>query len=298
VFSNVLVGVDGKQGGRDAIALAKQLAARGAPITLAHAYGSDWAVGGRGEGIAIAYAREDSDRLLRTERGAATIDADLVSYPCCDPGRGLHELAERREADLLVVGSSRRAVLGRALMGDDTRAALNGAPCAIAIAPRGYTSVARQITRIGVGYEGSPESEHALATARELASRYGATITGLWVVSLQNVRDDAPIPADWPQATEVLVHRSLGELERLGGIEPRATYGGPREELSRFGDRVDLLVVGSRRYGPIHRVFHGTTSTYLIRHISCPLLVLPRCAETMTDDGPTFGAAGAASATH
>ena len=53
-------------------------------------------------------------------------------------GRGLHELVEEIHADLLVVGSSRRALLGRAGVGDDTRAALNGAPCAIAIAPAGY----------------------------------------------------------------------------------------------------------------------------------------------------------------
>jgi len=36
VFSNVLVGVDGRQGGRDAIALAKQLAAPDGQIALAH----------------------------------------------------------------------------------------------------------------------------------------------------------------------------------------------------------------------------------------------------------------------
>jgi nucleotide-binding universal stress UspA family protein len=47
----------------------------------------------------------------------------------------LHELAELTDADLLVIGSSRRGLLGRALIGGDTRAALNGASCAVAIAP-------------------------------------------------------------------------------------------------------------------------------------------------------------------
>jgi hypothetical protein len=36
------------------------------------------------------------------------------------------------------VGSSRHGVLGRVLMGDDARASLNGAPCAVAAAPLGY----------------------------------------------------------------------------------------------------------------------------------------------------------------
>jgi|ERR1019366_10823383 hypothetical protein len=39
MFANVVVGVDGRQGGRDAIALARQLAAPDAAITLAHVYG-------------------------------------------------------------------------------------------------------------------------------------------------------------------------------------------------------------------------------------------------------------------
>jgi hypothetical protein len=54
------------------------------------------------------------------------------------PGRGLHEEAERRNADLIVVGSSSRSLLGRVWVGDDARASLNGAPSAVAIAARSY----------------------------------------------------------------------------------------------------------------------------------------------------------------
>jgi nucleotide-binding universal stress UspA family protein len=39
MFDKVIVGVDGQQGGSDAIALAEQLAAPGASLTLAHVYG-------------------------------------------------------------------------------------------------------------------------------------------------------------------------------------------------------------------------------------------------------------------
>ena len=55
-------------------------------------------------------------------------------------------------------------------MGDDARAALNGAPCAIAIAPRGYSPPTGGLAVLGVGYDGSVDSEQ-LAVARELASR-------------------------------------------------------------------------------------------------------------------------------
>jgi nucleotide-binding universal stress UspA family protein len=278
MFRNILVGVDGRQGGRDAIALARQLGTPDAAITLAHVYGSDWVLAHAaaiGSDIELGVASE----LLLTEQRAAGIEAALVSSAQSPPARGLHELAEERDADLLVVGSSRHAILGRALVGDDTRAALNGAPCAIAIAPRGYTQMDHRVRTIGVGYDGSSETAAALATARELAGRYDAAVRATWVVSRQDVEDETPLPADWPQTTEVLVSRCQAQLDRLDGVEAEAIYGGPREELARLGGEVDLLIVGSRSYGPVHRMFLGTTSTYLTRHIGCPLLVLPRVAQ-------------------
>ncbi len=282
MFENILVGVDGRQGGRDAIALAKRLAAPHAAITLAHVYGSDWMTG-RAAALALPVAREEAHRMLTSERAEAGIDAELAAYQLDRPGRALHQASEHLHADLLVIGSTRHALLGRALMGDDARASLNGAPCAVAIAPRGYTQMDHDPATIGVGYDGSPEAEHALTTARELAARYGAAVKAMWVVSLQNVRDETPLPADWPEETEQLVSQCQAQLDRLEGIEARAVYGGPREELSRLGDDVDLLIVGSRSYGPIHRMFHGTTSTYLTRHLGCPLLALPRIAHAVTD---------------
>jgi len=91
------------------------------------------------------------------------------------------------------------------------------------------------------------------------------------------------IPADWPEAAERLVDERLNRLSELPGIEGDAVYGGPREELSRFSGEVDLLIVGSRGYGPLGRLLHGSISRYLVRHAACPLLVLAR--------GPVLAAA-------
>ena len=204
------------------------------------------------------------------------LDAELTIYGPRAVGRGLHELADERNADLLVVGSTRHALLGRVVMGDDCRAALNGAPCAIAIAPRGYLHVAHPIKRVGVGYDGTPESVNALSAARELAARTGANIKALWVVSLDDVQEERPIPADWPQERQQLLSECSERLHQLDDVEGVAVYGGPREELARLGKELDLLIVGSRGYGPRGHVFHGSVSNYLVSHADCPLLVLPR----------------------
>jgi nucleotide-binding universal stress UspA family protein len=55
-------------------------------------------------------------------------------------------------------------------------------------------------------------------------------------------------------------------------------YGLTGEELAAFGDQVDILVVGSRGYGPIRRLVLGSTAAHLERHARCSLLVLPRSA--------------------
>ena len=277
MFTSILVGVDGRQGGRDAIALGRRLASPGATITLANIYGSGWLLP-RGIEVTAALQRDESERMLVSQRSAAGVDAEVVCAWHSTPGRGLHELAQSRGSDLIVVGSSRRALLGRALIGDDTRASLNGAPCAIAVAPRGYTEAAHDFETIGVGYDGSPEGQAALAEARDIAGRRGSRIEVLWVVSLLDVREDSPIPADWPAAADELVGRCAEKLQLLEGVSADAVYGGPKEELSRLTDRVDLLIIGSRNYGPLHHVFHGTTSTYLTRHAGCPILQLPRGA--------------------
>ena len=280
MFQNILIGVDGRQGGRDAIALARQLAGPQARFTLAHihldAAGQPFF---RGMPEDLAEERERSLALLATERAAAGIEAELVCRGSVWAARGLHLLAEEQEADLLVVGSSRHALLGRVLIGDDARASLDGAPCAVAVAPRGYTQTAHRMIEFGVGYDGSPESERALAAARELAGRHEARLRVLSVVSLRSVEDEAPIPADWPETTDRLLDEWSARLSQLPGIEGEAVYGGPREELTRFSGEVDALVVGARGYGPRGHVLHGSVARYLVGHAACPLLVLTRGAE-------------------
>ena len=57
-------------------------------------------------------------------------------------------------------------------------------------------------------------------------------------------------------------------------------FGEVVDELSMVAERgVDLLVCGSRGYGPVRRVLLGTVSSALVRQASVPTLVVPR-AET------------------
>ena len=183
------------------------------------------------------------------------------------------------EADLLVVGSSRRGLFGRVLLADDTHAALNGAPCAIAVAPAGYAEQPGAIREVGVAYDGSPESEHALKVARTLGAEHGAKLSALEAVSLPGyalIGGGAPVG----DAINAMVDDARARIAALEGIEPHAVYGSPAEELAWYSASLDLLVVGSRGYGPLGRLIHGSTSQELARTARCPLLVLTRSART------------------
>ncbi len=224
MFGRVIVGVDGGPGGRDALALARVLAAEEGGITLAHVpVRVDW----------------------RESRTVA---------------RRLHRLADESGSDLIVVGSSRRGVWGRALLGDGACATLHDAPCAVAVAPRGYALDEPVMHRLGVGYDGSGESEHALAVGRGLARRLGAKLTAFRAV---------PVSAESSP-----VNGSSGQLPPIPGLDSEIAYGEAPVELAFFSDAVDLLVVGTRGLGPIGRMLHGSTAGQLARSAGCPLLVV------------------------
>jgi nucleotide-binding universal stress UspA family protein len=48
--------------------------------------------------------------------------------------------------------------------------------------------------------------------------------------------------------------------------------------LAERSRELDLLVVGSRGYGPVRQVLIGGVSAELMRRAACPVLIVPRSA--------------------
>jgi nucleotide-binding universal stress UspA family protein len=280
MFRHVIVGVDGGPAGRDAIALAKLLVAQDGELGLAHVYALTPYRGASGDYGPAQHA--ESMALLEEARDATGVDAELIDITASSVGRGLHYLSETREADLLVVGSSAQSLVGRVLVGDITRASLIGAPCAVAVAPLGHADAAGTIAKIGVGYDGTPDCKAALSLARELAAIHGASVSVLTVVEPSAVAGLLR-SADETEYEEELA-QARAALAKLEGVEGEVVLGWAGEELASFGERVDLLVVGSRGYGPIRRLMFGGVATHLASSAPCPLVVLPRL-----DDGAGGG---------
>lgn len=285
MFSNVVVGVDEHEGWHDALAFAGQLLSEDGVLTLAHIHVSRGVLSGHGGDYEAAYT-DRAAQLLERARTEADVPAAVRCQRAHSVGEGLHELADELGADLLVVGTSSRGRVGRVLKQDDTRAALNGASCAVAVVPEGFEHGAPVIENVGVAYDGSPESEVALATARTIADALGARLSGLEVVSIPIGQFMGPVAVGAATVQDIVNDARL-RVASVGGIEAHSVYGEPAEGLARYSGSVDLLVVGSRGYGPLGRLVHGSTSRDLARTSRCPLLVLPRGARRAAAPEPS-----------
>jgi nucleotide-binding universal stress UspA family protein len=272
MFSKVIVGVDGRAGGRDALALAKQLVSQDGKLAPAHVWFIDptaplWA----------PQAEQSTQRQRALQRLAAAdgLDADSSPLTIADRsvGEGLHELALAHGADLIVIGGCRRGLIGRAVIGDDARSVLEHSPCPVAVAPAEYSAHRAALRKIGVAYDGSPESQAALTVARRLAAGCGARLSALEVVQV-------PVYVRTPWDVEDAVDRAVEEarerIAALGGVEAHAACGSEVEELARYGASVDLLVIGARGFGRIGRMLHPSRSERLARTATWPVLVVPR----------------------
>jgi nucleotide-binding universal stress UspA family protein len=237
-----------------------------------------------------AKLRGDLEHALHAVRDELAPEAIVHIAADMSPAHALRRVAEAEHADLLVVGSRHRRRLQRIVESDHAMQVLHGAGCAVAVAPDPLPAHP-ELARIGVGIDGTPESEAALLMACALAERCGAS---LW---LHVVVDDRitgwgappamPLPADVYQEVigarvEAARHLLRHSLESCAGITANGdvVLGSPAGELALASEDLDLLVLGSRRWGPVKRLALGSTSDEVIRHTACPVLVPPRHAAT------------------
>src|SRR5581483_419966 len=117
--------------------------------------------------------RAGADAVLARAEGAS----ETRAISCGSPARGIHQLAEEVGADLIVAGSTHHGAVGKVIVGGVGEKLLQGSPCPVAIAPKGFASEpARPFETIAAAYDASPESEQALALATMLARGSGSSV--------------------------------------------------------------------------------------------------------------------------
>jgi nucleotide-binding universal stress UspA family protein len=199
------------------------------------------------------------------------------------PAGVMHRLADELGAAAVVVGSTHRGAVGRVLIGDVAAGLLHGAPCPVVVAPRDYD--AAELRRIGVAYDGSPESEEALAAAVGLATRTRGSLRSYTVLEPIDWSGAYAVPG-WvpsPQHDDALREHAQSVAERALESVPKGMlassevlHGRVVPTLAGVSHELDVLVCGSRGYGALRSVGAGGVSRGLAHEAACPLLFVPR----------------------
>ena len=133
-----------------------------------------------------------------------------------------------------------------------------------------------------VGFDGMAESYAALDEAARLASKFGGSLRVIAVATpVPGIGAAAAAQAGAEAAPDfqAQLNDAVAELPAELRALPVFERGDPVQKLLEDAEvGVDLLVLGSRGFGPVMRLLIGSVSSRVIREAPCPVLVVPRPA--------------------
>ena len=292
----IIVGFDGSEHARDALALGRALAvALETRLIVVNAYRPGewlWA-----PGTARPLNEDESKRVMNAAQAelSETDHYELRSVRSPSAAAALHDAAEYERAQIIVVGSSHRSTVGRVLIGTVIQEVLDASPCAVLVAPAGLAATAPPIrlAKIGVGFDDTPQAHDALAVARSLALRTGGRLHIVWAAHLAaKALPHAFVSFLEPNYFQEVREKVERRLEQAAApirdellVKTEIASGASTAALVQRSRDLDLLVLGSRGYGPLQRALLGSISRGVVNNAHCPVLVIPR-GITALDDGP------------
>jgi nucleotide-binding universal stress UspA family protein len=265
----------------------------GAPlvVTSIHSGGAvvDHLAGGE---LADRPATETQQLLERLEAELGDgIDLHVRRREATTPAAGLAHALVDENAGLVVLGSTGRGPVGRVLPGSTAERVIHGAPCPVAVVPRGYELPDGGIATVGAAFAPTREGRDALRAAALVAEAAGARLRVVMVLDPKLAQHQAPgllahqhrdqgPGEDAAGRIRLEAERTLDEaiasLPDVGDVQRDVLFQDPADGLAAASEHLDLLVMGSRAYGPLRAVMLGGVSRRVITRAACPVLVLPR----------------------
>jgi nucleotide-binding universal stress UspA family protein len=137
--------------------------------------------------------------------------------------------------------------------------------------------------RIAIAVDPREATATAVEQGAELASQLGAAVALIHVVdpSLGTVPEAGVPPADLLADFEESGEDYLASVrQRLPAdleVEPFLREGKPVDEILAVADewRADLIVVGLQHHSGLAQLLLPSTTEAVVRHSSCPVLVIP-----------------------
>ena len=193
------------------------------------------------------------------------------------PDRRLLDIAAETEADLLVLGATRRTALGAAMLGTTAGHVIRGACVPVLVARE---PLPERPLRVLLTTDLSPHAAftHARggALARALCAPGEAEMCSLFV--------EAPVVGELRVAREQAhLHAERALLDFLRAevpatsSAPRLRHGDPAFAIVREAQDwgADVLVLGTHGRRGVQRMFLGSVAETVLRHAPCATLVIP-----------------------
>ena len=217
----------------------------------------------------------------RARAGGLTVETTMKGG---HPAREILALADRAQADMLVIGTHGRGGVEHLLLGSVAEKIMRKASCPVLVVPPGAPGDSDALfSRILCPIDGSAASAHALTYALSLAQETDGHVTLLYVVE--------PVPAAGEfGALDVEEYRRAGEeharqvlrdavpddVRTWCRLDERVATGKPSERIldAATTERADVIVMGVRGRGAIDLLAFGSTTNEVIRRAGCPVLAV------------------------
>jgi nucleotide-binding universal stress UspA family protein len=228
------------------------------------------------------YLRAEEDRLraaLEVQAKEAGIEGEW-SQENGPPHRALSDLAERLEADLLVVGHRSDNRMTH-LLGSTADRVVRKAHCPVLVV-RGGLSVPPR--RVVAPVDLSPLSGEAFQRGLGILRAMGkGTLPEIEALFVLGVLQRQVAPQFTPEQVDRFAQEELDRFveltagEAAGRVRRRVRTGNTREEIEAelAESGADLVVLGTHGLGGFDRMVIGSVASDVVRHAPCSVLVVP-----------------------
>ena len=187
----------------------------------------------------------------------------------------MSDFLREHAVDLLVIGTTGRAGLGKVLLGSVAEEAIRESPCPVlAVGPKAPTQATMKLEKILYATDFSPVSLLAAPYALSLAEKFRARLTLLHVIG--------GLPES-PYLDAQMARVRLRELVTAGfelpaRPEARVEMGSPAGMILNAASETesDLIVMGARGAGSLARLatHFGSIAHKVVSHAVCPVLTV------------------------
>ena len=232
-------------------------------------------------------ARQHMRNQFESIEGHGAVNPQFVIEEETNVGRAILDYAERRDADLIVLGTHGRQGVRRLLLGSEAEEVLRGAKQPVlAIRKQDPPFPAASIRRILVPVDLSDHSTAALTHAREMAVVYDAEVAVVHVVDpeLRYPSVYAELTGETIDSTLAIEPAVQGVLDEMtssvqeAGVETHIHigHGNPAQYITDFAEThdADLTVLSSHGHSGLERFLVGSVAEKVMRTANCPVFIV------------------------